>query len=406
MKNRKIFLYVSIALALLFLFSCTHCPEKLEDYERPFGVNSTVSQSPPKKINVFIDNSYSMLGYTEPGSKFNQIISSVISRIPLETEIKLFGFGHTSIELKGDLRKSLHIISDRSFYNQVETDLCIPFEQQIIGDPNSVNLIYTDMVQSTEFAEKDRVIFARLLRSYLGDNGFLSLMAVQADFSGVYYTEKAKGKMNVSDVSRPLYCLAFGNRKYAKFIEDKFENLFEHSFEFGNTKPNKLKCTSNVDEKDYPHNFIHKGDDNDLPVSEYNLGKGHIDFLRFTLEGYEDRFGKTLDYALAYKSKADSSFTAVNDANGMVTAEALQNGSNVTFDIPFSHNDPGQYIMRLTFRKTLPQWIAKYSTDDDTVLENMNKTYSLEAWMNFIMDNFEDYKHLATTQYYICINRR
>ena len=58
------------------------------------------------------------------------------------------------------------------------------------------------------------------------------------------------------------------------------------------------------------------------------------------------------------------------------------------------------------FQETLPGWIYQLSTDDDTKIENLNKTYMLEPWMRFIMDNFEDYKHLATTQYYLYICRK
>jgi len=388
---------------------CKKCgpPTDLTGYEKPFGVVSAEAPSPPKNFNVFIDASRSIYGFTAPNSKFHDIINSVISRIPQDAKIQLYAFGRSSEELEGDLRKMMHKLSDRNFYSQSNTDLCKPFEKHIKLDPNSVNLIITDMVQSTKYATQDRALFARLLRQHLGDNGFLSLMAVQADFHGDYYSEKTPLTIKVDDAStRPLYCLAFGNRKFSRFVQDKIGTLFEHSFEFGITSENKLDRVDNKERKDDPENFIFERNDEDLPVSEFKLKKGHTDYLKITMSGYEDRFGTTLDYAVAYKGKADSTYSEINGAGGMIQADSLEDGGKVSFEVPFNNNDPGEYIVRLTFRKTLPGWIYQLSTDDDTKIENLNKTYMLEPWMRFIMDNFEDYKHLATTQYYLYICRK
>lgn len=405
--------FAALAAAFIFMLAvcagCVKCdpPTDLTGYEKPFGVVSAEAPSPPKSFNVFIDASRSMYGFTAPNSKFHDIINSVISRIPQDAKIQLYAFGRSSVELEGDLRKMMHTLSDRNFYSQTHTDLCKPFDEHIKSDPNSVNLIITDMVQSTEYAAQDRAIFARLLRQYLGEDGFLSLMATQADFQGDYYTEKAPSTIKVGDAStRPLYCLAFGNRKFSKFVQDKIGTLFEHSFEFGTTSENKLERADNSDRRDDPESFIFERNDEDLPVSEFILKKGHTDYLKVAMSGYEDRFGKTLDYAVAYKGKADSIYTELNGAGGMIQADSLGDDGRVSFKVPFNNNDPGEYIVRLTFRKTLPGWIHQLNTDDDTKAENLNKTYMLEPWMRFIMDNFEDYKHLATTQYYLYICRK
>lgn len=405
--------FAALAAAFIFMLAvcagCVECdpPTDLTGYEKPFGVVSADAPSPPKSFNVFIDASRSMYGFTVPNSKFHDIINSVISRIPQDAKIQLYAFGRSSVELEGDLRKMMHTLSDRNFYSQTHTDLCKPFDEHIQSDPNSVNLIITDMVQSTEYAAQDRAIFARLLRQYLGEDGFLSLMATQADFQGDYYTEKAPSTIKVGDAStRPLYCLAFGNRKFSKFVQDKIGTLFEHSFEFGTTSENKLDRADNSDRRDDPESFIFERNDEDLPVSEFILKKGHTDYLKVAMSGYEDRFGKTLDYAVAYRGKADSIYTELNGAGGMIQADSLGDNGRVSFKVPFKNNDPGEYIVRLTFRKTLPGWIHQLNTDDDTKAENLSKTFMLEPWMRFIMDNFEDYKHLATTQYYLYICRK
>ncbi len=410
MSSKYIVLYAITAVVAASFFIVTGCkppPSELSFYESPFGVISAEAQDPPKKFNVFIDASASMYGFTSKGSKFHHIISSVISRIPQDASIQLFGFGRDSIKLEGDLRRMLHTISDRKFYSQEHTDLCKPFDEHIKSDPNTVNLIFTDMVQSTKYAEQDRVIFARLLKSYLGENGFLGLMATQAEFVGDYYTEKVDGKIKVPDGStRPLYCLAFGHRKYSGFIADKFGNLFSNTFEFGNTSPNKLRCTDNADYINDPKNFLFEKNIVDLPVSRFLLKKGQTDALKITMSGYEDRFGSVMDYSLAFRGKADSIFTEMKTPGENIRTESLPDSTRITYKIPFNNNKPGEYLVRLTFRKTLPSWIRDFTTDDDTRLDNVNKTYKLDTWMRFIMDNFEDYKHLATTQYYIHINRK
>jgi len=348
-----------------------------------------------------------MYGFTKSNSTFYDILSSVISRVPQDALIQLFGFGRDSIKLEGDLRQMLHAISDRRFYSQQDTDLCKPFEGHIQDDPNAVYLIFTDMVQSTKYADQDRVMFARHLKGYLGENGFFAIMSTQAEFSGEYFSEKMNGKVNVPDGStRPLYCLTFGHRKYSRFIVDKFSSLFTNTYDFGSILPNKLRCTDNADYTNDPKTFLFDQNIVDLPVSCFQLKKGQSESLKITMSGYEDRFGGVIDYSIAYKSKADSIFTELKSLKGNIRTEALLDNSRITFKIPFNHNNPGQYIVRLTFRKTLPNWIRDLSTDDDTKLSNINKTYKLGSWMGFIMDNFEDYQYLATTQYYIHINRK
>ena len=398
-----------VFLVALLVFGCdggtafTH----IAQLEKPFGVESSIDPSPPTKFNVFIDASASMSGFTSANSKFHSIVNSVISRVPQDATIQLFGFGRSSLVLKGDLREMLHTISDRKFYNQEHTDLCKPFDEHITSDPQSVNLIFTDMVQSTQSAEQDRVIFAKLLKKYLGENGFLSLMAVQADFEGEYYTERVQSRILVPEGStRPLYCLAFGHRKYANFIQEKIGDLFNYAFEFGNITNNKLKCVDNVDFKNEPEGFILDSIHADLPLSEFILKKGHTDELKLTMKGYEDRFGKILDFAIAFKAKQDTLFSELPKLGGSVKAEDISGTDKITFKIPFNNNTPGEYLIRLTFRKTLPQWISDLNTNDDTIIENIGKTYMLEPWLRFIMDNFQDYKHLATTQYYLQLRRK
>lgn len=409
--TRKIALYaVSAILAILLLPGCESYkkrPETLEDFEKPFGVVSTITESTPKNVNVFIDASGSMHGFTFEGSKFYNIIYTLISYIPEDANIQLYGFGRTSVELKGDLRSRLADISKRDFYSQSHTDLCKPFDEHIKDDPNSVNLIFTDMVQSTEHASGDRVVFARLLKGYLGDNGFLSLMATQADFTGDYFIEKGGGKITVSDGStRPLYCLAFGHRKYAGFVQGKMEDLFEHSFEFGNTASNKLKCIDNVGGISDPEIFLLDDSSIEHPVSYFKLKKGHTDYLKITMAGHEDKFGRILDYDVAYMGKADTTYVKLPDGKGMVEVDSLAGDGKISFKLPFNQTSPGCYIIRLTFRKTLPGWISELSTNDDSKLENLNKTFMLETWMKFIMNSFDSYEHLATTQYYLSINRK
>jgi len=398
-----------VALTMMLILSCRDGSRfnDISQLEKPFGVESAIDSSPPSKFNVFIDASASMYGFTAPNGEFLSIVNSVISRVPQEATIQLYGFGRSSLVLEGDLRQMLHTISDRNFYNQEHTDLCKPFDEHITSDLQSVNLIFTDMVQSTQFADQDRVIFARELKKYLGENGFLSLMAVQADFEGAYYTERVQSNLSVPDGSaRPLYCMAFGHRKYADFIQSKLGNLFSNTFEFGTTTENELKCVDNVDYKNEPEGFILDSNNADLPLSQFLLKKGHTDQLKLTMAGYKDGFGKILDYAVAFQSNKDTLFVENPNLGGSVTAEVIPESDKVTFNLPFNNNTPGEYLVRLTFRKTLPKWASDLSTDDDTKIDNIGKTYMLETWMRFIMDNFQDYKHLATTQYYLLIRRK
>ena len=399
---------IVIVFVMGFLMSCcSKCPlfHELTDLEKPFGVESTQAKTDPQHFNVFIDASMSMYGYTGDNSDLFRIINTVISRIPNNATIKLYRFGRGSSELQGDLRQVLHSISNRKFYNEGDTDLNEPFKH-ILDDRNSINLIFTDGVQSTAHSLSDYVIFARNLKSYLGEHGFFSFKGTQASFEGYYYSEMKKASLNIAPGStRPLYCLTFGDRKYAKFITDKFSDLFENHFDFGFVSDNKMDFVDNVDGVSVPKGLVFNNDDYDLPLTRYTL-KNQAQELNFNLKGYEDSFGKTIDYTVAYMAKTDTSYSVIDDAHGNVNAEVTIGTDRASFIIPFPYKDRGCYLIRLTFRKTLPKWIEEWSTDDDYKIENQQKTFNLANWMGFIMDSFEDYKYLATTQYYLHVDRR
>lgn len=394
-------------ILVILLSGCAKCASfvKLEELEKPFGVESTQAITDPQHFNIFIDASKSMCGYTSDNSDLFKIINTVMSRIPNNATIKFYQFGSESSELLGDLRQNLHSIEEKKFYSKEDTDLNEPFKH-ILDDRRAVNLIFTDGVQSTAHAQADYAMFAINLKNYLGEHGFFSLKGVQASFGGYYYSEKNRTSLNIPSGSTcPLYCLTFGDRKYAKFITEKFSDLFENHFDFGFTSDNKMDFVDRANGVSLPKGLVFNNDDYNLPLTYYTL-TGQAQELNFNLKGYEDYFGKTIDYSIAYMAEKDTTFSIISNSHGLVTADVTPGTDHLSLTIPFSHNDEGCYLIRLTFRKTLPKWVEEWSTDDDSKVENQQKTFNLANWMGFIMNSFEDYKYLSTTQYYLHVERK
>ncbi len=89
MKVKTYVFCTALVLSALFITGCEPPPpDTLEEFEKPFGIESTLKDEVPKRVNVFIDASSSMYVYTAQGSKFHSIISSMVSRIPPEAEIQ------------------------------------------------------------------------------------------------------------------------------------------------------------------------------------------------------------------------------------------------------------------------------------------------------------------------------
>jgi len=404
-----------IVLIMGILVSCGVCPtpSSLPELQKPFGISPDEKQVLPQNYNIFIDVSGSMKGFVSQESEFLNIINTLISLIPdtnqenqaLSEHVRFFTFGKTINPLKGDLKSSLHTIADPNIYNQNITDLNNPFEY-IFGDQRSVNLIITDGVQSTHFAGQDQVIFSKNLKKYLGDNGFFSFMGKQVSFEGRYPTEKT-GKTIVLEHGgkRPLYCLVFGNRKYSEFINKKISDLFDEHFDFGNMTPNNLRFYQRKDGSTDASKLQHLGDDLRLPLTKYEF-KGFTKDLSFYLKGYEDRLGKIIDYRIAYISKTDSTYQQIYKSEKALTASTSDTGDYLSFTMPFQYEKKGCYLIRITFRKTLPQWIIAWDTNDDSKIDNQNKTYRLKPWMESILNSFDDYEFLSTTQYYLHVTRK
>jgi hypothetical protein len=413
MKNKVlmpflIFIFISI-IVFLGLFSCssdTTKPQNLEELEKPFGIPHSEKPAIPKSFNIIVDASASMYGFTGKNSGFLNLLNTIIAKIPQDAKINFYSFGQGSLKMEGNLRANLYKLSRRDFYKESRTDLTKPFNL-IREDKNSVNIILTDGVQSTQHSQEDYVIFAKELNQYLEGNGFFALMGKQVPFEGSYFSEYARKYIDIEPGGkRPIYCLAFGNRKYADFVQKKIRDLFDNCFDFGVVLPNHLKYTQDESGKNEPEKLVHISNDEKLPVAYFNLGKGHFQYLKFNLKGYEDRFGTTIDYAVAYQAKKNPNFIELQDKRGTVKANKFAGTDKITFKIPFEEDKSGTYRILLSFRKTLPSWIKEWSTDDDSKPELQTKTYHLANWMQFILDNFEDYKFLTTTRYYLQIERK
>ena len=412
MKKRvfmSFFIFITVSFIICMgIFSCsiTSKPRNLEELEKPFGIPPSEKPAIPKSFNIIVDACASMYGFISENSGFLNLLNTIIAKIPQDANINFYSFGQGSLKMEGDLRTNLYKLSRRDFYNEPRTDLTKSFNL-IREDKKSINLILTDGVQSTQHSQGDYVIFAKELNQYLEGNGFFALMGKQVSFEGPYFSEHTRKYIDIEPGgTRPIYCLAFGNRKYADFIQKKIRDLFDNCFDFGVVLPNHLKYINDESGENEPEKLKHLGNDEKLPVAYFKLGSGHFQYLKFNLKGYEDKFGTTIDYALAYQAKKDTNFIELQDKRGTVKANKLAGTDKITFKIPFEEDNPGTYRILLSFRKTLPSWIKEWNTEDDSKAEFQNKTYHLANWMQFILDNFGDYKFLTTTRYYLQIERK
>lgn len=410
-SKNTFFSLLSLLCCFLLLSCSSSCPipNSPQELAQPFELEFYDSKEPPKHYNVFIDASFSMFGFMGENSEFLNLVNSMMTRMNVpDDNINFYSFGQGSAKLEGSLKTNLHKISTPKFYSEGRTDITKPLEL-LQQDLHSVNIILTDGVQSTTHAQQDYALFARNLKEHVGHSGFFAMLGKRLAFSGKYYCEKSKGSLTLPQGStRPVYCLAFGKREYGKYFMDNFSRDFEHSFEFGlPSTDNKLGFTSKFSNPADLKILNHLGDRPHLCLSYFKLRskdfhKTNKELIKIHLKNYEEIYGSTVDYSIAYKGKKDSVYVDIKEAGGHTEARIVEDGT-IGIEIPFKQRYNGCYLVLLTFRKTLPYWIRDWNTDDDTKIENSSQTYGLKPWMEFIMNAFEQYKYLSTTSYYLHI---
>lgn len=408
-----VILFIVFLVALLPSCSRQVSPIKtLNDLEKPFGVDSGPAQlMNPVYFNIFIDGTESMYGFTNENGELFHTINKIANKIPNNATTTFYKFGAKPTKMGSDFRTCLQLISQRNFYDQPTTDLSQPFDF-IEQDPrasNSINLIFTDGLQSTPQADADLVNFSKRLHDFLGSNGYFSFMGKLAQFEGRYFSLKAGKYIDFGNTGkRPFYCLAFSNQKYADYLRDKVGKCFDdYTFDFGKIDENKLRyafppATSDAQGLEGRDSSVNENQA--LPLSVYSLRK-NPKTLEISLKNYEERFGRNIQYQISYKAPEKGAVYKLVMPKPS-DAQIRKIDENVlTIAIPNIINNNGDYLIRFAFRKSIPQWIVSWNTDDDSSIDNQSKTYKIKNWIDYILEKSESDESLVSTQYFVQITK-
>ncbi len=390
--------------------------ENLSVLNEYFGVYQPSTSDSLKSMKIFIDVSATMKGYTTGNSSMVGLISSICSNFSNE-DIKLYTFGSSIKEIEGDIAESIYYIKpDKNNEKHLKYDDQYTNFLKVIDfiekdDFNSVYLILTDLILSTEYSEIDSQLFPAKLSDLVAKKGFLNIYMKKIDFLGNYYSEAKKQYLpKVLQIKRPIYGLFIGRSNSEYLINKKVKNIFDFSIRFSEKMTNNLKYSDNIDGYNFPPTFYMNKQFENIPLTEYNLNE-NADSLRITLKNFTYDIGNVIDYKII--NITDSLVSVNSKYSGSINLNSQNvisgnQGKKITFLLPFGDSSIGEYLCRLTFRDSIDKykWVYLNNTEDDSILENKEKTYKISSLIEAINEKMLVSGQLCNSEYYLKINKR
>jgi len=372
--------------------------ENADSLRTMFGYGVQERKAYPDLVHFFIDGSGSMHGYSDPAGDFIPTINKIVNLMSQfkEDQIIFSKFGASCSSLTGDLKSILYQIAKREFYSEERTDISKPIDVATMNK-NTLNIVFTDGLQSTSNPEADFIMLARAIKGYLGTDGFIRIYGKLAPFEGRYYSLTGKKWIQIPKGSkRPLFCMVFGKQQYASFAEEIVSNQFEHMFEIGISNPNNLQYET----KQLDKAILHYEDIRELKLSNLEL-KQKSDTLSIALIGKNEPVHNEVSYSILF-SNNHKRHEFVNHSKGK--SDVIRDEDRILIHIPYKEAEKGLYLIQLAFIRQLPEWIQSWDTKDDSSLENVTKSLNLKLWAETILSSFkDDIRAMTSTEYYIQI---
>jgi hypothetical protein len=398
---------IFVIVLVLIILGCAQKPElaKIRDLDALFQVQTSFADSLPRHINVFMDGSSSMSGFTSNEESYFNKLYEIFSIPTSREQVQFYKFGAQCTPLHADFDTSVNLLSKPAFYNEKITNITDVF-RYINRDNDALNLIFTDGVQTTENSNAAKVFFARNLKTYLGADGFFTLAATRGLFSGTYYSLRKNREIHTrATVQRPYYCMAFGNKKYYRFFAKNINPKFDNSFTLGVMQRYPCQLVTQGIKHD---NYQHLMDDPSNCFCRLKVsGKEPLHLALAKSENLLNTSVHSTPVTLNQSKNKGKYVIGTRFAVAETDTKYNPKTRTLSFELPQPDEiKEDDLVFRLSFIQAMPDWIEKWSTNDDSSVAELNRTYLLQDWVRFILQQFNsDPEYITIYEYYVHARR-
>lgn len=430
MRRCVLLFFLCNAFAVLWVLTgCDRLPQPptRDAVFAAFGIKKTtgsdvkvVSPTSLPPLNLYIDDSESMKGFvTDGGSTYEQVLRRILEKAATARyALNTYKFSSKVTPL-GEVLSS-HLVSP-SFYSGAHTPLAALLNG-IANDTTQLSVVVSDLVQSEK--EADQVSLVKAFQKAAAKRPEVLLMAFRSSFHGRYFIETPPNgwfdldpRKDKSGQGRPFYLLVVAPSKKAirqldqyvlsELGEDESFRATEATLVVNNVKFAPPEQASQA----VWHQYSQQEELTGLPDSPYSAviwwfyepkapqGKVSQLRLRFTAQNLDcvrsvADFGYRVE-RITFRQGNFEKPTIISDLQP--TAEKEKGGSVFTVTYPFPRPSPhtwDAYRIRMKpgeGNPTGPDWVSKWSTNDDRSESNANRTLHIdllvEAMVRAITEN-------------------
>ncbi len=209
-KNRKYTLIICLILCLSFILCSKEIlyKEIFANAYSKFDDYNDIAQKLPEKIDVLIDITGSMEGFSASGTPFSDFLESFNYKLN-PPKARYYKF-HKSI----DEQRSFIPFTRPETYKGMQTHYALI--EDMIKEDNIV-VIFTDLQFNTlEFFNDNVLNFQNLIKK----NKYIKIFSSQIDFDGTIIPQMVSAKAFSYKGKRPIYAIAIGNKQYENYISE------------------------------------------------------------------------------------------------------------------------------------------------------------------------------------------
>ena len=361
--------------------------------------DSQNTQKTPVSVNVFVENSGSMLGYVSQGNDFHQSIDDILTKMQangvVSSKIHKYYINSKCFEQKGisttqfikDMTKrtattfkadasstSMMALLDTVFHHTRKGDLSIFVSDCIISPGKKQN--------AAQFVGAERNGIQLLAQCQAKNGNAIIVLRLLSDFNGYLY-DCQDNKLKITN-KRPFYIWIVGERAIVEWAQENID--FQKIAGFQN------KCVftpvlSNINIQSRVLN-TNSGKILDNSIQKAKISRNINNKFCFTL-GIDVRKYNLFGVYLTNKDN----YTLTNAKYKIERIIEKKNDPQFTHLITLSTTSPvTQNVLQLSLKKpTLPSWVATYNLDKNSCnqfFNQLDKTFAIKDVMEGVYEGY------------------
>lgn len=388
------------------------------------------------KVKVYIDNSYSMTGYYDYGTKKKELnlftsidnlmiwinkayggVSREIYSIAGKSTAPLTSDYEKNHSMKNMFKDNANFSSDKDPCKTNDNPRCTSKLNDIVETilnetgENSISFLVTDLIYSIPAESRDKdnkfnmlqngtmQVFLEKIRH--GKNFAVVLIRLTVKFSGKYYCSDETVKLYDDIIKRPVYILAVGNEEKLlellgekEKLEEKINN-FEEIVYLNGMKNSRFTVLPAVE------------GDNAAALKLINPGRIREGEAIQRIYRYDDveKFSvltnisclnrnsiKPEDFNedFSVESVEPFSLDKLNETNKKFVKKLRDFNPNKDFTHIINLKKKNDSNLKINIKEKLPDWVEIFSTDDDINNYSNETTFGLKYFVNGVKNAFQD----------------